>query len=417
MNKTTLFFHYTTLIFIYVVANGLIIAPQSVLTFIIPSIFLIYAVWINIKQNNYYEHTKLVLVYMIYILVLVFFSSNVMYSLKNVLKSITPLLYFGAAMVLVTDYKALNRLFKSMIVLSFLFVVNMIISNIFNLGGGAYSDEETDYLQTGSIYSEGLNAMGYYLVLVPAMIQMYPFKSRLYKRITLVISLVIFISLLLVMKRGALLVVLFGYVIMLLFSEIKQKVRIVQIVVTSAILLILTYPLYEKMLISRYKVREERLQMDSFETEARYTENALIIDDIIFSGNKTWLFFGHDVLNSRGNYGGGAYGDRQIHNDYGQVLNGSGIIGFLLYIFMNISILTYYLKLKKKIVTLGLYAKNEKMLNIVFWSYFLAYFALGASGSIDSLIYNVIRFIMLGAIIGIFQNIPLHKNEALSVGR
>jgi O-antigen ligase len=169
------------------------------------------------------------------------------------------------------------------------------------------------------------------------------------------------------------------------------------------------------MLLSRYKVREDRMQIDSYETEGRYMENTLVINDIIFSGNINWLLFGHEVLNSPGNYGNGVWGDRQLHNDYAQVLNGSGIIGLSLYIFMNISILTYYLKLKKRIVFLGLYSNKEKVLNIVFWSFFIAYFALGLSGSISSIIYNVIRFIFLGAIIGVFKNIPYLVSQDIKI--
>lgn len=353
----------------------------------------------------------MIYIYIIYIFILVFFSSDFLYSLKNVLKSFIPLLYFGAAIVIVNDYKDLNRLFKSMIILGYLFIGNMIISNIFNLGGGSYSEEETGYLQTGSIYSEGLNAMGYYLVLLPAIIQLYPFRSQLKKTTVILSSILIFIILLLVLKRGALLVVLTGYLVMLFLSEFKQRRKLIQILLLSLIVLALAYPLYEKMLLSRYTVREDRLQMNSYETEGRYKENALVINDIFFSGNNTWLLFGHEVLNSRGNYGAGIYGGRQLHNDYAQVLNGSGTIGLGLYLLMNISILIYYLKLKKRIILLGFYSKGEKILNMVFWAYFIAYFALGVSGSIDSVIYNAIRFIFLGSIIGVFKNIPYNDEQ------
>jgi hypothetical protein len=54
-----------------------------------------------------------------------------------------------------------------------------------------------------------------------------------------------------------------------------------------------------------------------------------------------------------------------------------------------------------------MYSRTEKILNVVFWAYFIAFFALAFSGGIDSLVYNPIRFIFLGAIIGVFKNIPL----------
>ena len=410
LDKYTLFYNYTTLIFIYAVGNGLFISSGSVLTIIIPSIFVLYSSWINIKYSKYLSHNKIIYIYIIYIAILVYFSSNIPYSLKNVLKSFVPLFYFGVAIAFVNNYKALNRLFKSMIILGILFIANLIISNLFNLGGSSYSADETDYLQTGSIYSEGLNSMGYYLILLPAIIQLYPFKRQYEKRIVLLMCFAIFISLLLVLKRGSLLIVFSGYIILLLFSQFKQRKRLIKTLLFSALALVLSFPLYEKMLYERINVRQDRLQLDSYESELRHTENELVIKDIFYSGNKVWLFFGHEVLNSAGNYGGGVYRERQLHNDYAQLLNGSGIIGLSLYFLMNISILTYYLKLRKKILCAGLYGKKERLLNMVFWAFFLVYFILGFSGSIDSLIYNPIRFIFLGAIIGIFKNIACHVN-------
>lgn len=367
---------------------------------------MIYSAWINFKYNKYYIHTKLIYLYIIYIFILVFFSSNIFYSLKIVLKSFTPLFYFGAAIVFVNNYRDLNRLFRSMIILGYLFLANMIISSVFDLGGGNYSDDEVGFLQTGNVYSEGLNSMGYYLIMVPAIIQMYPFKSYFRKMAAILSAIGIFIVLLLVMKRGALLVVLIGYLVILYFAEFKQKRKLIRILILFAAAIIITFPLYENLLLSRYNVRKDRLQINSYKTEGRFTENAVVINDIIYSGNTMWLLFGHDVLNSAGNYGGGAFGGRQLHNDYAQVLNGSGLTGLCLYLLMNISILTFYLRLKKRIFLLGLYGKREKILNVIFWAFFLAYFALGLSGSISSLVYNVIRFMFLGAIIGVFKNIP-----------
>jgi hypothetical protein len=342
-----------------------------------------------------------------YFLILVFFSSNFLYSLKNVLKAFTPLLFFGVAVTFVNDYRDFNKLLKSMIILSILFIANMIISNLLDLGGGKYTEEETEYLQTGSIYSEGLNSMGYYLVLIPAIIQLYPFKSFFRKLLVVLSSVVIFIILLIVMKRGALVVVLIGYTVMIYFAEIRQKQKLIKIALFLLTLLVLAYPVYKDILLSRFDVREERFQLDSYETEGRFTENTIVLNDLFNSGNAIWMLFGHEVLNSSGNYGGGIYGQRQLHNDYAQVLNGSGITGLGLYLFMNFSILAFYLRLKNRIIALGMYSRTEKILNVVFWAYFIAFFALAFSGGIDSLVYNPIRFIFLGAIIGVFKNIPL----------
>lgn len=412
--RDTLFYNYTTLMFIYIVANGLLFPAKSLLSILIPTVFVIYSLWINVNYNKYYKNTMSMYIFMLYILVLMFFSSELLYSLKNVLKFFLSFLYFGVAVVFVKNYDDLFRLFKAMMTLGFLFIVNILISNLFNLGGGAYGNYETSYLQTGSVYSEGLNAMGYYLVMLPAIIQLYPFRRKKNIRTIIISSVIILIFLILILKRGSLLAVVVGYFVLLIFSEIKQKNQIIKIIVFSSILLTVTYPIYKNMLMDRIKVREARFRLDSYETEGRFTENELVIEDIFYSGNISWLLFGHEVLNSSYNYGGGIYGERQLHNDYAQILSGSGIIGMSLYLLLNISILNYFLKLRRRLIRLGLYTKREKTLNMLFWTYFIVYFALGVSGSIGSLLYAPIRFIILGSIIGLFNSIPIQHKMRIS---
>lgn len=416
IDNTALFYPYLPLIFIYAVANGWLFSAGSLLSVVIPMIFVLYAVLINVERNIYYKNTAWVYIYMLYVFILVFFSSDVLYSLKNVLKSFLPLLYFGLAVVFVNSYRNLYTFMKSVMVLAFLFLLNLVISNVFNLGGGAYADYETNYLQTGSVFSEGLNAMGYYVVFVPAILSMYPFKNDWWKKVVQISSVLIVLSLLLVLKRGPFVVIGIGYICLFLTSGFTLKNNLLKIVFVSFMLLLITFPLYESMLNARLGVRQERLTLDAYESEARYLENEYVINDILRSGKTDWSLFGHDVLNSPGNYGNGAFGDRQLHNDYAQVLNGSGVIGFALYFMMNISIFLWYWKLQRKLRWRKRFGKREKMLNAVFIAFFVAYFALGTAGSIDSIVYNVFRFMVLGSVIGVFraalQRAPQMKETA-----
>jgi hypothetical protein len=399
-----LFFHYTTFVILYAIANGWLFSAKSIITMIIPMIFIVYAVWANIEYNKYFRNTRMIYLYMLYILILVFFSSDILYSLKNVLKSFVPFLYFGLGVSFIHTYKDLNKLFKSLMILGALYLANLVVANLLNLGGGQYAENEVLFIQTGSIYSEGLNSMAYYLLLLPAIIKIYPFKEKRSKLMFIISAVIILITLILILKRGALAVVITGYVVAFLTSSLRMKGRILKISFITFLILLFSYPVYKDMLLSRMEVRKERLQTDTYETEARYLENFVVIDEILLSGNIAWFFFGHDVLNSPGNYADGAFGDRQLHNDYAQILHGSGVIGLSLFIFLNLSILSYYLRLRKKLIQMNLFGANEKLLHSAFFAFFAAFFILSTSGSIGSLLYEVIRYVFLGAVIGLFRN-------------
>jgi O-antigen ligase len=212
---------------------------------------------------------------------------------------------------------------------------------------------------------------------------------------------------LLVLKRGSLLIIVIGYLVFLNFSNTKFKLNIIKIASIVALILLFTYPIYKNILLSRLETRESRLTTESYQTEGRYLENELVINDIFYSGNVEWFLFGHEIFNSPGNYGNGAFGGRQLHNDYAQVLSGSGTIGLFLYLLVNFSILYYYLKAKKRMIRIKQYQSKERLLNSLFWSFFITFFFLGLSGSITSILYNVIRYVILGSIIGIF----IHKKH------
>lgn len=324
--------------------------------------------------------------------------------MKNVLKSLLPFLYFGLAVCFIKSKNDLNKMFRIMFIMSVLFLINIAVSNVFNLGGGSYEENEELYIQTGSIYSEGLNSIAYFLLLVPAMLRLYPFKNKLYRVLFIAISIICLILLILILKRGALSVVISGYMVIFLVSGIRLKGKFIQFAFISLLAMIITYPMYQNILESRLNVRQERLSTDAIETEGRYLENEVVINDIIFSGNIYWLFFGHDVLNSSGNYGDGSFGLRQLHNDYAQILNGSGIVGLSLYLLLNISILMFYIKQKRKLIRMNLYTNEDHILNTLFYAYFLSFFILGASGTMSSMLYPVIRYSFLGAIIGFFYS-------------
>ncbi len=403
-DKSFLFFNFVIVYFIYAALSGVVIDKQSILSIIIPVGFFIYAIYINYLH---YHHQKKVFNYLnIYLFllfwfVLITYSSIFQYSLKQFIKAATPILFYIVAMYWVKDLNSLRRINKAMLALIALFVINIIVANIFDLGKVQYENEET--IDVGNIYSIGLNSMAYALVLFPLFLYNYKFKNKYYKSFYFSLSIVTLIIMLILMKRGALVGLLTGYLIWFLTSNFKYKSRLLQSLFILTLVLIVSYPLYSHYLISRFEVRKERIRMDSYETEGRYMENQIVIDEILSFKDVKYSLIGREMFNSPGNYAQGKFGQRQLHNDYARLLNGSGILGLLFYFFVQFVILRFYIQQKKKLKSLHVYGRFEKVLNSVFMSFFFMYFVIGISGGIDGTLYTGIRYIYLGAITALFK--------------
>ena len=140
------------------------------------------------------------------------------------------------------------------------------------------------------------------------------------------------------------------------------------------------------------------------EEEGRYQETFYVIDEIIYSNKLERLLFGKEIFNSPGNYANGKYGRRMIHSDYNAILHGSGVIGMFLYLFWQIALYLFFIKIK-------FFAKanfNDQglfdILNVLFVNFLLAGLIIAISGGLNAVLFNSIRVVILGAVLRILYN-------------
>jgi hypothetical protein len=286
-----------------------------------------------------------------------------------------------------------KKLINSIALIGVLYILNILISTFFNIKGKSYSGEIFD---VGNVFTEGLNSMAYLLTAAPLILYLNP----KYRRIIIVLSVIIFILVLVQLKRISILAILTGLLINLFLS--RNRINIFFGLLISSFFLFIAFPLFESTLQKQVKARERRLSTENIEEEGRYQETFVVLDEIVFSGETALLFFGKEVFNSPENYANGKYGRRMIHNDYNVILHGSGVVGLILFVIWPIPIFLFYRKIK---IYVKFYFEDKKLfdyMNVTFISFLIMGYILSISGGVNAILFNSIRMAVLGAILRIF---------------
>jgi Ca2+/Na+ antiporter len=271
------------------------------------------------------------------------------------------------------------------------------------LGGTKYSEEGID---VGNIFTEGLNSMAYIIVASPVILYFYP------KRKILILTIITFVALLVLiqLKRISIIATIFGLLVFVFFY--KEKSKVITGLATATLIFIAIFPLYSDIFEAQLEKRESKMQVQNLENEGRSMEFFWIISDLNESTSK--FLFGHNMFNSSGNYNNPDSKERQIHNDYNALLHGSGIFGLIYFISLQFYLYYLYLKVKRKINNKLFHLKQENKLLDLFKYLFPAFFFMGflimMSGGMYAYLFNSIRYITLGSVLGYMY----HENHKIS---
>jgi hypothetical protein len=396
--KTINFFlNFVVIYFIYTALAGIGFEKQGVVTIVFPALCFLFLVRTTISRVEIKTFMTPVFGYLLFLLILFFFvTSEYVHSLKGVMKVSMTFMMFPISFQIIRTPELLNVFYKKLILLMILYLINFFTMNLLGISFKGYGND----ISTGNIFTEGLHAMAYCLILIPLIALTYERKKLLF-----FIAIAVFITLLLTMKRTSIVGVVFGYAIFL-FS-LKRKIKFLKGLIVAVLIGLLSYPLYSDKLQKQIDNRGEQLEVKHLEDEARYAETVIIFSDIFSFKDPAYSFFGKEIFNSSGTYGGGDlyWGNRQLHSDYSLLLHGSGIIGLLWYFLVQIIILKVYFSFRRKVYAICGYTKQLDYINATFLSFFYLSFFLSLSGGVDGIIYNCVRYMFLGAIIGHFYTI------------
>jgi len=290
----------------------------------------------------------------------------------------------------IDNIRSLNH---SMILVVFITVLVIALSNIHGIGESMY--ETGPSILVGFFHGPNLYqaALSISLVLFYLLLEPQRTKRVAILALTIISTIVLF----LLLRRTLIFIVFFGF----LFTYYLAKRKISTILITMVFVFILLTILffYSGNLLEYIQTRHAKVYMiSSFLNENRFLEYVYGFNTII-TRDFGLLFGSGELFNSEGNYN---YIDiyRAMHSDYSRLIFGSGFVGLFFYLYIHLLIFKngqlfsllrigrvsniYIYKLSRYLVILGL--------------------LVGVSGAMAFISFKFIIMVYIGAMHGVLHN-------------
>lgn len=336
----------------------------------------------------------LIILLLSYFMILLFFSSDQFISFNYYVKFVLGMAMFTLSYSAFKTKEDIMKLFHASIIILTFGVGFFIITNMLGYGDSMYPGQ---FIYKGQSHNL---IWTMYSVATLVIFQMFFSNIRnIYKMYVMVLIALVIITLLLIFKRTPLIIIFVGIILYFGLYKYKYKVRFFIGLMIIFIIGISFYPIWFDSLKQNIYTRYDRLQgLKSFEREGRYLENIAVIQYV--SKNPLYIIFGSgEPFNSRHRYD--AYSlllkyDRQIHNNYANLLWSGGVIGLTLYIIIFLLIIKKYLYFKKRSLKYSfeyLLALSGLVLSII-------YLVTGFSGGLTLIVYQSYILTCIGAFLG-----------------
>jgi len=360
----------------------------------------LFAAWFLFTRLPNENFSRFILFYLGYYFILVLFATDRVTSGNLYLKFFLGVIMMPIGYYYINSIARLEILLKVLLFTLGLHILNIIIANIFALGTSDYLDE-TFYFGAGRV-----NITKNILVLV-FMLPVTMLFIKKYRRAVLILYIVAFLITLVGIKRSVLISAGAGIVA---YLAVKRRFSLLMrtIVITSVFILIMVvmFPGFVDLFRSRFEARGERVELteETMETEGRLSET-----ETVFRGWSAGSFrhklVGSEVFNDR------LYFDtsRMLHTDYMIILNGSGLIGLVLWFYLFYRIIKeknrFYRVLRNHILF--------REMNAVFWVMLVAQLVLSVSGTVYAIELRSLIFLFWGVFLGTMRGYL--KDKGLSV--
>lgn len=358
--------------------------------------------------------TGLLLVFMFYVLFLLLYrgvvNGEMFIGVRWFSKVFISLLSFVVGYKLINSVESFNKLNRNTLILGYLLLTYIFMSNIFDFGVNMYVSEELDvdfagFIKTGLFGGNSMNALSYVLLLAPIILHTSD-SRRKYIIMNRLMFVGLFIVLVLVMRRSAILIVILGYAFYLLKAkEFNFRINITAVFIV--VLLSASIYLFIDSLISIIEIRGSHvISGKAIESDTRTRELIYIFEKVYNSGNISFLLFG-ESFNTVNVFRLSTFG-RSLHSDFSVLIYVTGHVGLIIYLFFNFSII------------LNAYKKRKRAPKIFFYTLFVLIFTslvLMYSGRLTSILFRTIVFIYAGSILSILNSkskVEIHAKNILT---
>lgn len=365
----------------------------GLLPYLRAGLMLLLIFYFILKNEAFTNHYGWLIVFSIYCIINVGFSTDFLRSLNITLKVLIPMLSFIIGFTAMHTENQIKKLNVSIIAVYVILILNYITSQSLGIGKSVYTGGN-DFLVGGM--DDNWNVFTYSVLIAPLIL--YYYKHQFIKRwgtiaLAAATSLMVVISL----KRIAIIGLLSGHSIRFFFlPKVFNALRV--ITGLSAILFILL-PYYEDLFRSRLAARSSRFEQGAIERESRFVETFYVWNEVFSFDDPAKSLFGLEGFNSVGNYASGRFGNRNLHMDYNLIVNTIGLVGLILYflVFLHMFIL---FRMYQKRSTIS--KESIRELRATAYMLLITPFITSFAGQMYHISYRMIVFVYLGAIIGTF---------------
>jgi len=346
--------------------------------------------------------------FFLYVIIMTISSGEFAYSLKGSYQVIVSMALFMTGYGLINCYSRLKRLMKALYWVIIFSVVITALGYLFNIGQALEYTTDSTYEggpeNVGLLGSGGLYTPAVLLILFPFFLKMH---FGLMKKWVLYASmLILYIFIILNVRRTAILIPIVGSIGFLLYSNFRRKY--IQYLLIGGSLLILLFPLYSSYFMRRYEARENsgRFEEDFYKTEARYIENVEMVESITTFKEPFKVLFGVGNNIFAEHVENNEIARRMFHSDSAKLFYGVGLFGIFLYLAIFVRLIWEILKIPARGILKDL---KSAALGLVLILLFVS-----LNGSVNLITFRSVTFLLLGSFIGFAHSIMKTNGRVLA---
>lgn len=404
--KKAEFVFYIPLFHVLLDVSFYYLGPGSVATYYRGGVIAIYLIFIY-KYFKFRFPLKIILfIFLGYIGILSLTSKEILYSLKGYSQVLLSMMMIPAGYYLINNIAKLNRLNWQFIIVIYVSVILTAIGYIFDIGRQFnYAEGEQ---KVGLLGSAGLYTGSVCIALLPMLIG--SLRNKTLRITTYIAAIVLFIFILLNMRRTAIMIPFVGLVAFVLTT--RKKFRYLSYIAAAGLIIVAASVFYGGTLKKRFEFRQEegRFEPDFYKTESRYLEVVrLARSTATFTDPLASLFgIGHNIFAEH-------IQQKQIvrrmyHTDFAKLLYGSGIAGLLLYLYICGALVyhsRFYLKEQ------GAFLNQTKSM---IFALSVINIALMFNGSLNLITLKSSLFLYIGALLRMYHTELRARNKKIKTG-
>lgn len=393
-SKKADFVFYIPIFHVVVDISFFYLGPASLATYYRGLVLLIFFYFI-IKNFKYVFPLKVViLVFLGFTGLLALQSTEILYSVKGYSQVFFSMLMLPTGYILINTEKKLHKLSRQYIWLIILSVFITSLGYIFNIGKiFNYGEDEQ---KIGLLGSAGLYSGAVCIALLPILVN--SLRRNWMRAVAYIASILLFIFILLNVRRTAIMIPFVGLIAFLFTTE--KKLQYFSYVAATVLVLAIASIWYGDTLRERFAFREEagRFEPDFYKTEGRYLEVVTLTAEVFsFKEPMASLFgIGNNIFAEH--ISENKIVRRMHHTDFGRLLYGAGIAGVILYLFFTIKLFFLAdLNHKTRIV-------HIRRIKSMIFALALINLALMVNGSLNLITLKSVIFLYMGALLRIYYN-------------